>query len=211
MLCISAKSTAESSRVPVGCVEQHMETDVIHGSQDLIAKLATPSALLTKLQFHTRSIQAMTCTHTIVTESMTKYRHAYGYAGIPKYSEQCVTDLSDHQVLHLVSHDMCRFCRFETRPLQIKDACKSSKRFIKAEKLVNFSDKSTCSVCLLEAKYKTTCMIHENKNIDQKFKCEDCPKSFVSQSSLNHHLRKHQSPETVRYHLCDHCNKTSWG
>ena len=52
--------------------------------------------------------------YTIVTESMTKYRHAYGYAGIPKSCEQCVTDLSDHQVLHLVSHDMCRFCRFET-------------------------------------------------------------------------------------------------
>ena len=147
---------------------------------------------------------------TIVTDRMTKYRYAHGYAGIPKTCEHCVSDLLEHQVLHLVTHELCRFCRFEGRPLEIKNSAKSLKKFIEAEKEVHSRDKRTCGVCLLESKNESARKIHEaivHKQTSQKFKCTKCPKSYVSQSSLDYHSRKHQSLETVESHICALCGK----
>ena len=147
---------------------------------------------------------------TIVSEKMTKYRYAHGYAGIPKTCEHCHSDLLEHQVLHLVTHELCRFCRFEGRPLEIKNAAKSLKKFIQAEKEVDFRDQRTCSVCLLESKNENARKIHEaivHKRTSQKFKCTQCPKSYVCQSSLDYHARKHQNLETVESHNCALCGK----
>ena len=44
--------------------------------------------------------------YTVITENMSKYRYAHGYAGIPKSCEHCVSDLLEHQVLHLVIHEL---------------------------------------------------------------------------------------------------------
>ena len=148
--------------------------------------------------------------YTIFTENMTKYRYAHGYAGIPKSCKHCASDLLEHQVLHLVIHEFCRYCRFESRPLEYEKASRSMKKFIKAEKDTNFRDESTCSICLLEFKDKNGRKVHDDivhKQVGQKFKCEQCTKSFVCQSSLNYHLRQHQDPKTVENHACDLCGK----
>ena len=148
--------------------------------------------------------------YTVITENMSKYWYAHGYAGIPKSCEHCVSDLLEHQVLHLVIHEFCRYCRFESRPLEYKKASRSLKKFIQAEKETNFRDERTCSVCLLEFKDRNGRKIHEeivHRQVAQKFKCEQCAKSFVCQSSLNYHLRKHQNQETVQNHTCELCGK----
>ena len=148
--------------------------------------------------------------YTIFTENITKYRYAHGYAGIPKSCEHCVSDLLEHQVLHLVIHEFCRYCRFESRPLEFKKASRSMKKFIQAEKETHFLDESTCSFCLLQFKDKRGRKVHEevvHRQVGQKFKCEQCTKSFVCQSSLDYHLRKHQNPDTVENHTCDLCGK----
>ena len=72
--------------------------------------------------------------YTIITENMSKYRYAHGYAGIPKSCEHCVSDLLEHQVLHLVIHEFCRYCRFESRPLEYKKASRSLKSLFKQKR-----------------------------------------------------------------------------
>ena len=133
--------------------------------------------------------------HTMVTEKMTEYRFAYGYAGIPSDCKHCSADVLEHQVLHLVHHQLCRFCRFESRPLEQFKGGKSLKRFKKAEQILNWRDNKTCSICLKESKDKYAREKHEaivHKQECQKFKCDICPKSFVCQSSLDYHVKKHQ-------------------
>ena len=57
---------------------------------------------------------------TLVSQMLTKYQFANPYAGIPLSCEICSKDVLEHQVLHLVWHVRCRFCRFEMRPFEHK-------------------------------------------------------------------------------------------
>ena len=89
---------------------------------------------------------------TIITEKMGEYRHAVGYAGIPSSCKHCSADVLEHQVLHLAHHQLCRYCRYESRPLDQFKGRKSLTNFRKAEQMLNWRDNLTCSVCLLAFK-----------------------------------------------------------
>jgi uncharacterized Zn-finger protein len=135
-------------------------------------------------------------------------QNIYPCAGIPSDCKHCSADVLEHQVLHLVHHQLCRFCRFESRPLEQFKGGKSLKRFKKAEQILNWRDNKTCSVCLKESKDKYAREKHEaivHKQECQKFKCDICPKSFVCQSSLDYHVKKHQ--QLVEKPTCELCGK----
>ena len=143
--------------------------------------------------------------YTLVTEKMDKYRFGYGYAGIPSNCSSCSQDVLEHQMLHLVYHTLCRFCRFEMRPLEFRSV-RNLTDYKKAEIILNWRDGKTCSVCLLESKDKYAREKHEatvHRQEPQKFKCDLCPKSYSSKSSLSYHIGKHQ--QTVEKPTCDLC------
>ena len=116
---------------------------------------------------------------TIVTEEVSRYRYVHSYAGIPKSCEDCSKDLLQHQVLHLVWHDLCRYCRYELRPVSrnvitVRDYEKE------ADALVKMNDR-TCSVCLdmsfdRVAREKHEAVVHFKET--QKFKCDHCEKTM---------------------------------
>ena len=129
---------------------------------------------------------------TIVTEDVSRYRYAHGYAGIPKSCESCSKDILEHQVLHLVWHDLCRFCRYEMRPVSrnvitVRDYEKE------AVALVKRNDR-TCSVCLDMSFDKLSREKHElvvHFKETQKFKCDQCEKTYTNKNALNYHVIRH--------------------
>ena len=148
---------------------------------------------------------------TIVTERITEYRFAYGYAGVPADCKQCSVDVLEHQVLHLVQHQLCRFCRFESRPLEQFKGSKSFNTFKRAEQKLNLLDNKTCSTCLKECRDLYPRKLHEkiaHEKEAQKFKCELCSKSYVCQSSLDYHVRtKHGEDQKADNPTCEDCGK----
>ena len=124
---------------------------------------------------------------TFVTEKMDQYRFAYGYAGIPSNCANCSNDVLDHQIFHLVPHNLCRFCRYEMRPYEHRNVLNLAD-YKKAEVCVNWQDGKTCSFCLMESKKdkyareKHEATVHRQES--KTFKCELCPKSYSSQMSL---------------------------
>ena len=152
---------------------------------------------------------AATNLYTVITEKMDEYRFAYGYAGIPSSCNHCSADVLEHQVLHLTHHQLCRYCRFESRPLEQFKGRKSFEKFRKAEKILQWRDNKTCSVCLLESKDKYAREQHEaimHRHETQKFKCEMCTKSYTSKGSLDYHAKSHQ--KQTEKHACELCDKT---
>ena len=148
---------------------------------------------------------------TMITDRMTEYRFAYGYAGVPSDCKQCSVDVLEHQVLHLFQHQLCRFCRFETRPLEQFKGSTSYKLFEKAEQKLHFLDNKTCSTCLKECKNIHARKLHEkivHEQKPQKFQCELCSKSFVCQSSLDYQVRtKHGKNQQTEKSTCEDCGK----
>ena len=148
---------------------------------------------------------------TMITDRITEYRFAYGYAGVPRDCKQCSVDVLEHQVLHLVQHQLCRFCRFESRPLEQFKGSKSFKKFKKAEQKLNLLDNKTCSTCLKECRDMHARKLHEkivHQKETQKFKCELCSKSYVCQSSLDYHVRtKHGEDQQAEKSCCEDCGK----
>jgi hypothetical protein len=150
---------------------------------------------------------AATDLFTLVTEKMDQYRFAHGYAGIPSNCADCSNDVLEHQMFHLVYHKLCRFCRYEMRAVEQRRVL-SLEDYKGAEAIVNWRDGKTCSVCLLESKDKYAREKHEaivHRHESQKFKCDLCPKSYSSQSSLIYHSGKHQ--EALEKFTCDLCGK----
>ena len=62
-----------------------------------------------------RTFSAKSDHYTIVTDMMTKYKHVYPYAGIPLSCASCTRDVKEHNMLHMVWHACCRFCKFHSR------------------------------------------------------------------------------------------------
>ena len=157
------------------------------------------------------AFDAETNAYTIVTEKMSEYRYAHGYAGIPNNCKHCSADLLEHQVLHLVSHDLCRFCRYETRPLTFGNKSKNTiNKFRRAERSLTRRDDKTCSVCLIKLNKKSYRVRHEkiiHGQEVQEFMCELCPKSFGTKRSLDYHARKHQDEKMVEFFECELCDK----
>jgi hypothetical protein len=79
----------------------------------------------------------------------------------------------------------------------------------KAEALVR-RDESTCSICNKESINKTARLKHEaiiHKKETQKYKCDECPKSYTSMGTLHYHMRtRHGRGEEVK-ESCDVCGK----
>ena len=154
---------------------------------------------------------ASTDLFTMITDRMDKYRFGYGYAGVPRDCKQCSVDVLEHQVLHLVKHNLCRFCQFESRPLEQFNGAKSLKKFIKAEQNLNLLDNKTCSTCLKECKDKHARQLHEkivHNQECQKFKCDLCTKSYVCQASLDYHVRvNHEEQQQAEKPTCEECGK----
>ena len=87
---------------------------------------------------------------TIVTSRLTELRFALPYAGIPFSCIPCTQDLKEHQIYHLVSHTLCKFCRWETRSLGIKSAMgpvTSIAVYKDATELLEVSKEVTCATC----------------------------------------------------------------
>ena len=149
--------------------------------------------------------------YTMITDRMTEYRFAYGYAGVRRDCKQCSVDVLEHQVLHLVNHELCRLCRFERRPLEQFKGAKSFKKFKKAEQTLNLLDNKTCATCLKECKDMHARQQHEeivHEQRCQKFKCDLCAKSYVCQGSLNYHVRcKHGEHQQAEKPTCEDCGK----
>ena len=148
---------------------------------------------------------AATDLYTIVTEKLDKYRFAYGYAGIPSACKHCSNDVLEHQILHLVPHKLCRYCRFEMRPLEFRSV-KSLKKYKKREETLTWRDNKTCSVCLVQSKDKYAREQHEaivHRQEIQNFKCDICPKSYTSQNALSYHIKTHQ--QYVEKPTCELC------
>jgi hypothetical protein len=147
---------------------------------------------------------------TVVTESLDKYRFGYKYAGMPGSCLPCSKDLLEHQCLHLVVHNLCRYCRYETRPLGYQNNVLSLEQYKKKEEALDRRDESTCSICMKESVNKTARLKHEaivHKKETQKYKCDECPKSYTSIGTLQYHKRtRHGLGEEVN-ESCDMCGK----
>ena len=78
-----------------------------------------------------------------------KYLHVHPYAGIPLDCPQCTRDVKEHQLLHMVWHVRCRFCRMEMRPLCQKSVVTLSD-YKEAEKVLMNVDGRTCAFCLVQ-------------------------------------------------------------
>ena len=86
--------------------------------------------------------------YTIVTDMMTKFKHVYPYAGIPLSCASCTRDVEEHNMLHMVWHTRCRFCKFHSRyHEQLSVVTMEDYKY--AEKIVNNVEAKTSSFCLL--------------------------------------------------------------
>ena len=147
---------------------------------------------------------------TIVTEKIQKYRFGHKYAGIPASCVPCSTDLLEHQCLHLVVHVLCRYCRYETRPLGFKKNVLSLEEYKKKEAALDTRDESTCSICNKVSINKTARLKHEaivHKKETQKFKCDECPKSYTSMGTLQYHKMTRHGDGRDEKKTCDMCGK----
>ena len=140
---------------------------------------------------------------TMVTQRIHKYQFAYSYAGIPVSCDACSQDVLEHQVLHLVFHTRCRFCRFEMRPFEQKSIT-SIEEYKQAEKILNNIDSRTCSVCLLKSQDKYARVKHEesvHEGKEKQYKCNICDKSYSNINALNYHKANHENIKSS----CDLC------
>ena len=141
---------------------------------------------------------------TLVSQKMTKYQFANPYAGIPLNCDVCSKDVLEHQVLHLVWHVRCRFCRFEMRPFERKSVV-SITVYKLAERIVKNLDAGTCSVCLLTCKDSNSRRKHEEivhkGKYNGKYSCTKCEKSYSNKNALAYHEQKH---EDIKF-ICSLC------
>ena len=150
-----------------------------------------------------RTFSAKSDHYTIVTDMMTKYKHVYPYAGIPLSCASCTRDVEEHNMLHMVWHARCRFCKFHSRYHE-QHSVVTMEDYKFAEKIVKNAEGRTCSFCLLKfhdsfGRKKHEDTIHEKKA--GQYGCDQCEKSFTSENALKYHVDKHMKLKIV----CDLC------
>lgn len=143
---------------------------------------------------------------TIITDKIDQYRHAIAHAGIPLNCNSCTKDVKEHQALHLVLHNRCKFCKHELRPLE-KNPMTTFKHYEKAAQFIISEDNRTCSYCFLTCsdiyeRKKHEALQHENK--EKKYKCENCENTFSNINALTYH-KKTKHEEVTSKHTCDTC------
>ena len=143
---------------------------------------------------------------TMITDKIDEYRHAIPHAGIPLSCLSCITDVKEHQALHLVLHNACKFCQHELRPLE-ENPMTTFKHYEKAAKSISSKDNKTCSSCFvtcsdIHERKKHEALQHENK--EKKYKCNNCGKTYSNINALTYHKNtKHEA--VPNKHTCDSC------
>ena len=177
------------------CQDQHRKEPCI----DCSSQCTSHQILLQRL------FNSETDHFSIITENVNKYRFTYIYAGIPKSCESCSLDVLEHQVLHLVFHVRCRFCRYEMRPL-IEGNVITLEDFKDMNEILKQRDDRTCSFCLQMSTSSSARQTHESvvhKKETQKLKCDKCDKTYSSKNALSYHIRSHQvAVERPSCHIC---------
>ena len=150
-----------------------------------------------------RTFSAKTDHYTLVTDMMTKYRHVYPYAGIPLSCASCTRDVEEHNMLHMVWHARCRFCKFHSRYHE-EHSVVTMEDFKYAEKLVKYAEGRTCSFCLIQYHDSFSRKRHEDKVHRKKageYGCGQCKKSFSNANALQYHVDNHMKLKVA----CDLC------
>ena len=144
---------------------------------------------------------------TIHATNENSYYFATPYAGISLSCKACSEDVIEHQILHLVFHLKCKFCRQEFSPFENKPVT-SFKDFTSSLQEVFALENSTCSLCFKVCLDKEARKIHERRN-HKSYSCQDCNKSFSSKGKLQYHCKLvHQVDKEVKT-LPKHPSKAS--
>ena len=142
---------------------------------------------------------------TLITEQLNKYRYANPHAGIPRSCKDCTNDVLEHQVLHLVFHLRCRFCRHAIRPFEHYKMMEDND-FKAADRKLNTIDERTCSDCLKQLTTRYKRVQHEDivhNKAEKRFKCDRCEKSYSNENALSYHQKQHNIGD--QKHSCDKC------
>lgn len=143
---------------------------------------------------------------TMKTDKMDQYRHAIPHAGIPLSCISCTQDVLEHQSLHLVLHNKCKFCQHELRPLE-KSSMTTYNHYKKAAESIRQTDDRTCSYCFFTCsdiyeRKKHEATLHENQ--EKKYKCETCSKTYSNINAITYHKKtKHEAVQ--RKITCESC------
>ena len=152
---------------------------------------------------HPRIFSYETDHFMMITDMMHKYKHAYPYAGIPQSCASCTRDVQEHQLLHLVWHEHCRFCKYQMRPFEQKSVV-TIEDYKYAERILKHVDDRTCSFCLVKCKDRYARNKHEDivhRKKPGKYKCDECDKSFQNENALRYHVDHHSNFKVT----CDLC------
>ena len=138
-----------------------------------------------------RQFNSLTDHFTIVTGRQDELRYATAFPGIPFGCNPCSQDVKEHQIFHLVPHTLCKYCRFEMRPLAIGTVTKLSD-YKKATELLEFSEEVTCGNCFKTCVNERIRKKHELTHGD-KLICDQCGLAYSNSQGLNQHIKlKHQ-------------------
>ena len=166
-----------------------------------------------------RSFDAENDSFTIISHKLNKYIHIIPHAGIPRSCRNCTHDVHEHQILHLVYHIRCRFCRHEMKLfcdemiIQAVDDFQNSRQidtiiddFRRAESKQRLREDRTCSFCLkiFLTKYireRHEMSIHLKKR-NTKFSCDHCDKSYMSSNDLSNHSEEVHNDSKIECNIC---------
>ena len=154
---------------------------------------------------------------TMITSGKNFYHYALPYAGIPLSCKACSEDLHQHQILHLVFHFNCKFCRQDSMPY--KDENVISLKDYKAREIEIFKNEdSTCSVCYKKFADRTLRRRHQKRS-HGTFSCSDCNAIMTSQWKLQQNchsqhgkndgkaqLKKHKKAKSNTDYDCGYCS-----
>ena len=143
---------------------------------------------------------------TLITNIIVSYRYAVPHTGIPRNCTACTQDILEHQMLHLVFHLRCKFCRQAARPLQNNDVLTVGD-FDEKEKEINWHDDRTCSICLKKLSDKFVRIKHEStvhNNNPKTLKCSQCDKTYMYKNALNHHMAVTHKVSDQKF-TCEKC------
>jgi len=123
----------------------------------------------------------------MIVSEQNYYHFSTPYAGIPRSCQICTNDVLEHQILHLIVHLNCKFCRQEFRPFEYRSIV-NIYDFKMAEVELRKEEDSTCPSCLKVCFDKKSCKRHEKRS-HGSHTCTDCQQIFTSRGKLNYHCQ----------------------
>lgn len=148
---------------------------------------------------------------SIKTDGGTAEKYVLKHAGIPKDCRSCADNLLDHQLFHLLPHQLCKFCRQLSQPgdtstipiIKVDD-------YIKAKSEAKSKIEKTCSQCYKVFGKVSKRIAHETtQHGDQvrDFACNDCEEKFSNKNALIYHWTINHDSESVPKIMCEVCNE----